>query len=96
MATPEALYAFRPAQTGQSLTALFVCPELLNQRHQINRRGSHTVTAMPKKSKHTIEMTSDELAKHVFHPKVLKAAKEHIARLNAPKSPMKSTRKRVK
>ncbi len=52
---------------------------------------------MPKKiKKHPIEMTSDELAAHVFHPKVLKAAKKHIERLNAPKSPAKSTRKRVK
>jgi hypothetical protein len=29
------------------------------------------------------DMTTDELARHVFHPKVLKAAKKHIARLNA-------------
>ncbi len=35
---------------------------------------------MPKKiKKHPIEMTSDELAAHVFHPKVLKAAKKHIS-----------------
>jgi hypothetical protein len=52
---------------------------------------------MPKKiKKHPIEMTSDELAAHVFHPKLLKAAKKHIERLNAPKSPAKSTRKRAK
>jgi hypothetical protein len=51
---------------------------------------------MPKKSKkHPIEMTNDELAAHVFHPKLLKAAKKHIERLNAPK-PAKSTRKRTK
>ena len=29
------------------------------------------------------DMTTDELAKHVFHPKVLKEAKKHVARLNA-------------
>ena len=39
---------------------------------------------MPKK-KHPKDMTSDELAKHVFHPKVLKHAKKHIAELNAAK-----------
>jgi hypothetical protein len=39
---------------------------------------------MPKK-KHPKEMTSDELAKHVFHPKVLKHAKKHLAELNAEK-----------
>jgi hypothetical protein len=51
---------------------------------------------MPKSKKHPIEMTSDELAAHVFHPKLLKAAKKHIERSNAPKSPVKSTRKRAK
>jgi hypothetical protein len=52
---------------------------------------------MPRKpKKHPIEMTSDELAAHVFHPKVLKAAKKHVAHLDAPKSREKSTRKRAK
>ncbi len=44
------------------------------------------------KKKHPRHMTSDELAVHVFHPKLLKAAKEHIERLNAPKSPRKSAK----
>ncbi len=80
----------------QSLAALVIGSKLLNQRHQINGSGGHSVT-MPKKiKKHPIEMTSDELAAHVFHPKVLKAAKKHIERLNAPKSPAKPTRKRAK
>jgi len=38
---------------------------------------------MPPKKKHPSEMSNDELAAHVFHPKVLKHAKEHIERLNA-------------
>jgi len=39
---------------------------------------------MPKKiKKHPKDMTTDELARHVFHPKVLKAVKKHVARLNA-------------
>jgi hypothetical protein len=46
--------------------------------------------------KHPTEMTSDELAAYVFHPKVLRAARKHIERLNAQKSPAKSTQKRVK
>ena len=29
------------------------------------------------------DMSTDELARHVFHPKVLKHVKRHIARLNA-------------
>lgn len=37
------------------------------------------------KKKHPKDMTSDELAKHVFHPKVLKHAKERIAELNTDK-----------
>jgi hypothetical protein len=41
-------------------------------------------------------MTSDELAAHVFHPKVLRAAKKHIAGLNSEKPTAKSPRKRAK
>jgi len=52
---------------------------------------------MPRKiKKHPIEMTSDELAAHVFHPKVLKAARHHIAKLNAPDEPRKTNRKSSK
>ncbi len=40
--------------------------------------------------KHPAKMTSDELAEGVFHPKVLKAAKQHIATEQPPKSPRKS------
>jgi hypothetical protein len=32
--------------------------------------------------KHPAKMTSDELAEGVFHPRVLKAAREHIAKAN--------------
>jgi hypothetical protein len=46
--------------------------------------------------KHPTEMTSEELAAHVFHPKLLKAAKKHIAGLNAPERIAKSPRKRAK
>jgi hypothetical protein len=42
---------------------------------------------MPRKiKKHPTEMTSDELAAHVFHPKVLKAAKKHVAGLITAKA----------
>lgn len=41
---------------------------------------------MPKK-KHPKDMTSDELAKHVFHPKVLEHAKKHVKELNEGKAP---------
>jgi hypothetical protein len=37
------------------------------------------------KKKHPKDMTSDELAKHVFHPKVLAHAKKHVKELNAGK-----------
>ncbi len=36
---------------------------------------------MPRKKKHPHEMTTDELARHVFHPKVLK----HLKKLANPK-----------
>ena len=37
------------------------------------------------KKKHPKDMTSEELARHVFHPKVLKAAKRHVKGLNPVK-----------
>jgi hypothetical protein len=38
---------------------------------------------MPKKvKKQPKDMTTDELARHVFHPKVLRRVKKHIARMN--------------
>ncbi len=40
---------------------------------------------MAAKKKHPKDMTTEELAKHVFHPKVLKHAKKHVADLNAGK-----------
>jgi hypothetical protein len=43
---------------------------------------------MPKKKPmHPKNMTSDELLKHLFHPKVVKHVKKHVAKLN--KSTMK-------
>jgi hypothetical protein len=33
------------------------------------------------KKKHPSKMTNDELAKHVFHPKVLEHAKRHLEEL---------------
>jgi hypothetical protein len=42
--------------------------------------------------KHPAKMTSDELAEGVFHPKVLKAAREHLATANNPKKPPKSSK----
>jgi hypothetical protein len=34
---------------------------------------------MPKKKKHVKDMTTDELAKHVFHPKALAHLRQAIA-----------------
>jgi hypothetical protein len=42
---------------------------------------------MKKKEKHPKDMTSDQLLKHLFHPKVVKHVKKHVAKLN--KSTMK-------
>jgi hypothetical protein len=36
-----------------------------------------------RKKKHPATMTNEELAKHVFHPKVLEHAKRHLAELEA-------------
>ncbi len=42
---------------------------------------------MPRKKKHPRHMTTDELARHVFHPHVLKHVKQALR--NAPKGPKK-------
>jgi len=47
------------------------------------------------KKKHPTEMTTEELARHVFHPKVLKAAKKHIKSLNAEKPSRKSSNRTI-
>ncbi len=41
---------------------------------------------MPKKQKHPKDMTSDEVMAHVFHPKVVKHLKAHVAELEAAKA----------
>ena len=48
--------------------------------------------AKKKSEKHPKDMTNEELAAHVFHPKVLRHAKKHIEKLNAPKVPKESTK----
>jgi hypothetical protein len=48
--------------------------------------------AKKKSEKHPKDMTNQELAEHVFHPKVLAHARKHIDKLNAlkvPKEPKK-------
>jgi len=45
-----------------------------------------------KSPKHPMEMTNDEVAAAVFHPKVLKHAKRHIKRLNTGKKLRKSSK----
>jgi len=42
--------------------------------------------------KHPAKMTSGELAEGVFHPKVLKAVREHLDKVNSPKKPVKSSK----
>jgi len=47
---------------------------------------------MPRRKKHPSEMTTDELAKHLFHPEVLKAAKRELEKQDKPRSKRPSTR----
>jgi hypothetical protein len=42
--------------------------------------------------KHPAKMTSDELAEGVFHPKVLKAVREHLAAAHSAKKRVKSSK----
>jgi hypothetical protein len=70
---------------------MLICAVLVYEVHQIYGSRGHSVTMKKKQAKkHPAKMTSDELAEHVFHPKVLKAAREHIERHNLPKQPRSS------
>ena len=62
----------------QRLAATVVRAVLLNHCKKV-KFGSHRDNLMAKKKKHPSKMTTDELAAHVFHPKVLKHAKKHLA-----------------
>jgi len=90
-----ALHAIRPAQLSNVCAALIVSAVPMYHRKQINRASHlfHKVT-MPKKKqpKHATEMTTEEAARAVFHPRVLRQAKRHIKRLNAGGKLRKSTK----
>jgi hypothetical protein len=62
---------------------------LLNQRYETYSVG-HRIT-MPRKKKHPTEMTTEELAKDLFHPKILAATKKHIRKLSEEK-PKRATK----
>jgi len=40
---------------------------------------------MKKKEKHPKDMTTEEAVKHLFHPKVVKHVKKHVAKAGAKK-----------
>src|SRR5271166_6149439 len=89
------LHAIGPAKLRQVSAAMFISAVMIHNRQKVNRTTYllHRITMPKKKSvprKHATEMTTEEIAQHVFHPKVLRHAKRHIARLNAPKAPKKS------
>lgn len=51
---------------------------------------------MPKPKKHPSEMTSAELAKDLFHPKLLKGVKAHLKAINTEKpKTVRKSRKRI-
>jgi len=76
-------YTFGPAKMYEAFAALLIGAVLFDNGHEI-QRGVHRVS-MPRKKKHPKEMTTEELARHVFHPKVLAHAKKHIKALNTEK-----------
>jgi len=48
---------------------------------------------MPKKKKHPREMTSDELVRHLFHPRIVKHVKGILKEHNAQSARKKATKK---
>jgi len=72
---------------------VFICAIPINKSGQIYGSGSHRFTMSKVKfKKHPAKMTSGELAEGVFHPKVLKAVREHLERANSAKKPVKSSK----
>ena len=47
------------------------------------------------KKKHPSKMSNNELAKHVFHPKVLEHAKKHLDELSASTKPARKPKKKA-
>ena len=48
---------------------------------------------MPRKKKHPKDMTSEELLKHLFHPKIVKHVKEIVKKHNAKPKKRAATKK---
>jgi hypothetical protein len=46
---------------------------------------------MVKNKKHPKDMTSEELAQHIFHPKAMEHIKKHIEKLHRPPTKKHST-----
>jgi len=89
----QAAHAIGPAEMRQGFAAMIVCAVFLNYVPQIHRSGSHRFTMSKVKfKKHPAKMTSGELAEGVFHPKVLKAVREHLEKDNSAKKPVKSSK----
>jgi hypothetical protein len=56
----------------KSLTALFFVAESLNQVAKVYIRSHRVTMAQRKAKKHPTKMTSDELVRHIFHPRIVK------------------------
>jgi hypothetical protein len=61
----------------QRLAAFVISSELLCQLNKVDVWSVHSATM--KKKKHPRHMTSDELMKHLFHPRVVKHIKKVAA-----------------
>ena len=58
------------------VAAFLVVGKPLNKFAQIDC-FNHNVT-MPKKKKHAMELTDEEVLKRVFHPEIAKAVRKHL------------------
>jgi hypothetical protein len=83
-----------PAQTFKVSAASLIVAKLINQTYEIN--GLFHKITMPKKSKkHPKDMTDQEAAEHLFHPKIVQVVHEHLS--NPPKRrPVSKSKPKVK
>ena len=72
--------AFWPSHRNEGLAAFIVGSKFINHFQEV---CAHRVTMTKKKEKQPKDMKNLELAVFSLHPKVLKHAHRHIARLNA-------------
>jgi hypothetical protein len=71
-----------PAEILKVDAASLIVAKLINQTNEI-KGFFHKITMLKKSKKHPKDMTDQEAAEHLFHPRIVQAVHEHLS--NPPK-----------